>query len=92
MRRSSAEILREYGPFPGIDHIHGVTYDGQQIWFAAGDRLNALDPVSGKTLWESPVLQGGGVATPVTYELDGKQYIAVMAGVAKGRIFTLALP
>jgi hypothetical protein len=20
--------MREYGPFPGIDHVHGVTYDG----------------------------------------------------------------
>jgi quinohemoprotein ethanol dehydrogenase len=54
-------------------------------------KLFALDPVSGKTLWESPVLQSGGVATPVTYELDGKQYVAVMAGVSKGRIFALAL-
>ena len=52
----------------------------------------ALDPVSGRTLWESPVLQGGGVATPIAYELDGKQYIAVMAGVSKGKIFALALP
>jgi quinoprotein glucose dehydrogenase len=47
--------------------------------------------VSGKTLWESPVLQGGGVATPITYELDGKQHVAVMAGVSKGRIFDLAV-
>ena len=50
MNRSSAEIIREYGPFPGADSVHGVTYDGEQIWFAAGDKLNALDPASGKTL------------------------------------------
>ena len=37
MRRSAAEIVREYGPFPGIDQVHGVTYDGQHVWFAAGD-------------------------------------------------------
>jgi len=24
MNRSAAEIVREYGPFPGIDHVHGV--------------------------------------------------------------------
>ena len=35
MRRSAAEIVREYGPFPGVDHVHGVTYDGQRVWFAA---------------------------------------------------------
>jgi len=50
MKRSNAEIIREYGPFPGVDQIHGVTYDGHQVWFATGDRLNALDPTSGKTL------------------------------------------
>lgn len=49
MKRSSAEILREYGPFPGVDHVHGVSYDGEHVWFAAGDKLIALDPVSGKT-------------------------------------------
>jgi glutamine cyclotransferase len=50
MRRATAEIVREYGPFPGADHVHGVTYDGRQVWFAAGDRLNAFDPASGKAL------------------------------------------
>src|SRR6195256_3609851 len=49
MKHSAAEILREYGPFPGVDHVHGLTFDGRQIWFASGDRLNALDPASGQT-------------------------------------------
>ena len=48
MRRSNAEILREYGPFPGVDHVHGVTHDGRDVWFAAGDKLLAFDPASGK--------------------------------------------
>ena len=50
MRRSTAKIVREYGPFPDSDHVHGVAYDGQHVWFAAGDRLNALDLASGKTV------------------------------------------
>lgn len=49
MERSAAQVVREYGPFPGVDRINGVTYDGHQVWFAAGDRLQALDPTSGKT-------------------------------------------
>ena len=49
MKQSAAEILREYGPFPGVTHVHGLTFDGRQIWFASGDRLNALDPASGQT-------------------------------------------
>jgi glutamine cyclotransferase len=48
MTRSKAEILREYGPFAGADKVHGVTYDGENVWFAAGDKLNAFDPASGK--------------------------------------------
>ena len=43
-----ADIVREYGPFPGIDGVNGVTHDGENVWFASGDKLNALDPASGK--------------------------------------------
>jgi glutamine cyclotransferase len=45
--QSNAEIIREYGPFPGVDQVHGVTYDGRNVWVAAGDTLNAIDPASG---------------------------------------------
>ncbi len=38
MRRSTAEIIREYGPFPGADHVQGVTYDGRNVWFASAER------------------------------------------------------
>jgi glutamine cyclotransferase len=48
MKQSTAEILREYGPFPDAQQVHGVTFDGQHVWFASGSRLNALNPVNGK--------------------------------------------
>lgn len=48
MIHSEAEILREYGPFPGVQHVHGVTFDGRHVWCASGDRLNAFDPTSGE--------------------------------------------
>lgn len=44
MSKLPAEIIREYGPFKGIECVHGLTYDGRRIWFASGDQLNALDP------------------------------------------------
>ncbi|HKH91017.1 MAG TPA: glutaminyl-peptide cyclotransferase [Gemmatimonadaceae bacterium] len=50
MRRSTAEVIREYGPFPGVDQVGGVTYDGKHVWFAAGDALKALDPASGESV------------------------------------------
>jgi glutamine cyclotransferase len=57
-----AEILREYGPFAGVDSVAGVTYDGQNVWFASGDKLNALDPTSGKTLRSIAIAAHAGTA------------------------------
>ncbi|MBP0590186.1 glutamine cyclotransferase [Paraburkholderia sp. LEh10] len=62
MNRSAAEIVREYGPFPGIDNVHGVTYDGQNVWFAAGETVQALDPSSGQTLRSIDVPATAGTA------------------------------
>jgi glutamine cyclotransferase len=62
MRRSPAEIIREYGPFAGSDHVHGVTYDGERVWFAAGDRLNAFDPDTGQPLRSIDVAAHAGTA------------------------------
>ena len=62
MRRSKAEIIREYGPFPGVDSVAGVTYDGQNVWFAAGDKLIAFDPASGETTRSIDVAAHAGTA------------------------------
>jgi glutamine cyclotransferase len=62
MGRSAAEIVREYGPFPDVDRVNGVTYDGQQVWLASGDKLNALDPASGTTLRSIDVAAHAGTA------------------------------
>jgi glutamine cyclotransferase len=50
MKRSAANIVREYGPFPDVSAVHGVSYDGTNIWIATGDTLNAVNPDSGKTV------------------------------------------
>src|ERR1041384_863696 len=62
MHRSTADIVREYGPFAGIDQVHGVSFDGQRVWIAAGDTLNAFDPASGKTLRSIEVAAHAGTA------------------------------
>ena len=62
MNRSTAEILREYGPFPNVDNVHGVTFDGQSVWFGAGETLNAFDPASGKMLRSIDVAAHAGTA------------------------------
>jgi glutamine cyclotransferase len=66
MKRSQAEILREYGPFPGVDRVNGVTHDGRHVWFASGDKLNALDPVTEKIVRAIDVPAHAGTA------FDGK--------------------
>ncbi|NMH65700.1 PQQ-binding-like beta-propeller repeat protein [Shewanella salipaludis] len=62
MKPRTAEIICEYGPFPGVDGVHGVSYDGRQVWFASGDRLNALNPATGQTLRSIQVPAHAGTA------------------------------
>ena len=62
MKKSSADIVREYGPFDGVEGVHGVTFDGSQVWFASGDKLNALDPSSGKVKRSIDVAADAGTA------------------------------
>lgn len=66
MSPSPAEILREYGPFPGVEAVHGVSFDGQHVWFASGKKLNAMDPASGRTVRALDVSAHAGTA------FDGK--------------------
>jgi glutamine cyclotransferase len=62
MKSTAAQIIREYGPFPGADAVHGVTYDGERVWFASGDKLNALDPASGSVQRSINVAAHAGTA------------------------------
>ncbi len=71
MKQSTAEIVREYGPFPGAERVHGVTYDGQNVWFASGDKLNAFDPASGKTVRSIDVAAHAGTA------FDGQHFFQI---------------
>ena len=57
-----AEVVREYGPYPGIDQIHGVTFDGERVWFARGEGIVAIDPHSGEKLHELAVAADAGTA------------------------------
>ena len=67
MRKSSAEITREYGPYPGIDQVGGVTYDGRHVWFAAGGSLEAIDPASGTKVRSIDVPAHAGTAFDGTH-------------------------
>jgi len=62
MSRVSADIIREYGPFAGVNHVHGVTYDGHHVWIATGDSLTAVDPATGTTPRSIEVAAHAGTA------------------------------
>ncbi|MGQ9368052.1 hypothetical protein [Azospirillum sp. ST 5-10] len=73
MVEAAAEILREYGPFPDVDQVHGVTFDGRHVWIATGDRLNAVDPDSGRTVRTLAVAADAGTA------FDGRHLFQIAA-------------
>jgi streptogramin lyase len=66
MKRTQAEILREYGPFPGVDGVHGVSFDGRRVWFATDTGLHTLDPDSGRAVRRIDAAADAGTA------FDGK--------------------
>jgi glutamine cyclotransferase len=57
-----AEIVREYGPFPGVSHVHGVSFDGRQVWFASGETLRSFDPATGKSGRSLDIASDAGTA------------------------------
>ncbi len=71
MKHSQAQIIREYGPFPGADQVHGVTFDGQYVWFASGEKLNALDPETGEVVRSIKAAADAGTA------FDGKHLFQI---------------
>src|ERR1700740_953961 len=70
MKPSVAEILREC-TFPGVKNVGGVSYDGQQVWFAAGDSLRSFDPASGEALRSLAVAAHAGTA------FDGRHLLQI---------------
>lgn len=67
MKQTPADIIREYGPFPDIDGVHGVSFDGTKVWFASGDRLNALDLDSGGIVAALNIAADAGTAFDGTH-------------------------
>lgn len=79
MKASAAEIIHEYGPFPGVEAVHGVSYDGGRVWFASGEKLNAIDPEGGGIVGTIDVAADAGTA------FDGRHLFQI----ADSRIFKI---
>ncbi|HEX3771555.1 MAG TPA: PQQ-binding-like beta-propeller repeat protein [Polyangiaceae bacterium] len=70
-----AEILEEYGPFAEVSRVGGVTFDGKDVWFAAGDRIQSFDPASGKPGRAVPMTAEAGTA------FDGRHLYQLSRGI-----------
>jgi glutamine cyclotransferase len=62
MSTSKAQIIREYGPFPGCNRVGGVSFDGKHTWIATGGALVAFDPDSGQAVQSIDVSADAGTA------------------------------
>ena len=77
-----AEIVQEYGPFPGVSHVHGVSFDGRHVWYAAGETLRSFDPATGEGVRSLDVACDAGTA------FDGRQ-ATLAPGVVAGKLWDL---
>ena len=77
------KALTERGiPPTGTQNIGGSIVTAGGIVFIGStqdEMFRAFDKTNGKLLWETQ-LPAGGYATPSTYEVGGKQYVAIAAG------------
>jgi quinoprotein glucose dehydrogenase len=92
---NEGELLweRPLGVQPGLEDVAGseewgaisfggpITTAGDVVFVGASadDMIRGFDIESGALLWEHQ-LPAGGQATPMTYELDGRQYLVIAAG------------
>jgi len=74
-RVAKAEVVREYGPFPDVNNVGGVTFDGGVAWFAAGPHLQSFDPDTGAPGKRLPVAADAGTA------FDGRHFFQITAEV-----------
>lgn len=70
-----AEVVREYGPFSDGGKVNGVTFDGESVWLATGDRIQSLEPETGASKRAIDVAADAGTA------FDGRYLFQLAGGV-----------
>ncbi len=80
------ELTKKGIPITGTETYGGPVVTGSGLIFIAStrdERIRAFDKKTGKVLWEYQ-LPAGGFSSTITYEVNGKQYIALAAGGGRG--------
>jgi quinoprotein glucose dehydrogenase len=80
------ELAKKGGPATGTESYGGPLVTAGGLLFIAGTRdgkFRAFDKNTGRVVWEYR-LPVAAYATPITYSVDGKQYIALADGGGRG--------
>ena len=80
------ELTKKGIPITGTESYGGpLATAGGLVFIAAtrDEKIRAFDSRTGRTVWEYQ-LPAGGFATPITYEIEGRQYIVIAAGGGRG--------
>lgn len=80
------ELTKKGIPLTGTETYGGPVVTASGLLFIAStrdERLRAIDKNSGKTVWEYQ-LPAGGFSTTISYEINGRQYIALAVGGGRG--------
>jgi streptogramin lyase len=72
--KQKADVVREY-QLPNVTKVAGVTFDGESVWIATGDRLQAIDPASGRAGRAIDVAADAGTA------FDGQHLFQLARGI-----------
>ena len=73
------ELTKQGVSITGTETYGGPVVTASGLIFIAStrdERIRAFDKTNGKVIWEYQ-LPAGGFATPISYEVNGKQYIAL---------------
>jgi quinoprotein glucose dehydrogenase len=80
------ELSKKGIPVTGTENYGGpIVTDGGLVFIAAtrDEKIRAFNKNTGEVVWEFP-LPAAGFATPITYEVNGKQYLVIAAGGGRG--------
>src|SRR6185312_8452780 len=80
------ELTKKGIPVTGMESYGGPLATAGGLVFIAGTRdemIRAFDKRTGKVVWQYH-LPAAGFATPITYMVNGVQYIAIAAGGGRG--------
>jgi quinoprotein glucose dehydrogenase len=80
------ELSKKGIPVTGMESFGGPLATAGGLLFIAGTRdemIRAFDKHTGKLVWQYQ-LPAAGFATPITYMIDGIQYVAIAAGGGRG--------